>query len=64
MKVWPWNSMAHSRRLAAQEVDELCEEWQPEPLCGPLPAAQRDYEPPVISRWAATASAATAQVLR
>ena len=38
---------------ALQEVDELCAEWQPEPLAAPLPAAQRDYEPPVISRWAA-----------
>ena len=32
-------------------MDELCAEWQPEPLCGPLTEAQRKFEPPVISRW-------------
>ena len=36
--------------LSAQEVDELCEEWQPEPLCPPVTEAERAYEPPLISR--------------
>ena len=33
-----------------QEIDDLCEEWQPEPLHKPLPNSQALPEPPVISR--------------
>ena len=35
---------------AWQEIDTLCEEWQPEPLHKPLPNSQALPEPPVISR--------------
>ena len=35
---------------ARQEIDDLCEEWQPEPLHKPLPNSQALPEPPVISR--------------
>ena len=40
--------LAHRGCPAVQEIDELCDEWQPEPLAGPLPAAQSNFEPPVI----------------
>ena len=33
-----------------QEIDELCEDWQPEPLFSQLTEAQKAYEPPVVSR--------------
>ena len=33
-----------------QEIDELCEDWQPEPLFSHLTEAQKAYEPPVVSR--------------
>ena len=33
-----------------QEVDELCAEWQPEPLEGPvLPMGRTHLQPPVLS---------------
>lgn len=32
-----------------QEVDELCEEWEPEPLYPSLPPELRDWKEPVIS---------------
>ncbi len=48
---WGLASEAQLRwQMFLQEMDELCAEWQPEPLCGPLTDAQRNYEPPVISR--------------
>ena len=39
---------------ARQEIDDLCEEWQPEPLHKPLPNSQALPEPPVISRCCCT----------
>ena len=36
-----------------QEIDELCDDWQPEPLFSQLTEAQQSYEPPVVSRCAA-----------
>lgn len=35
--------------ILPQEVQELCEEWQPEPLAGPIMAARADATPPVVS---------------
>ncbi len=35
-----------------QEIDDLCEEWQPEPVHMALPNSQALPEPPVISRQA------------
>jgi serine palmitoyltransferase len=36
--------------LTAKEIDELCEEWQPEPLAGPLTEFQRHWvTEPVVS---------------
>jgi 7-keto-8-aminopelargonate synthetase-like enzyme len=32
-----------------QEIDALCEEWRPEPLVPPLPAANRLSAPPVLA---------------
>lgn len=32
-----------------QEVDTLCEEWEPEPLGKPLTAVRAGYVPPVIT---------------
>jgi hypothetical protein len=32
-----------------QEVDELCEEWEPEPLAPPLTDAQRAWREPIVS---------------
>ncbi|RMZ53755.1 hypothetical protein APUTEX25_003894 [Auxenochlorella protothecoides] len=37
------------RPLSKEEVDELCEEWQPEPLVGKLTAAQAARPPHVIT---------------
>ncbi|BDA47055.1 Serine palmitoyltransferase 1 [Coccomyxa sp. Obi] len=42
-------SAKQEKPLTEKEMDELCAEWQPEPLCGPLTDAQKNYEPPVIS---------------
>ncbi|EIE21834.1 PLP-dependent transferase, partial [Coccomyxa subellipsoidea C-169] len=42
-------SAKQEKPLTEKEMDELCAEWQPEPLCGLLTEAQRSYEPPVIS---------------
>ncbi|KAK9918935.1 hypothetical protein WJX75_008173 [Coccomyxa subellipsoidea] len=42
-------SAKQEKPLTEKEMDELCAEWQPEPLCGPLTEAQRKFEPPVIS---------------
>ena len=35
--------------MKPQEIEDLCDEWQPEPLGRPLTAAQEAYEPVVIS---------------
>lgn len=35
--------------LTEKEIDELCEDWVPEPLSKPLPDHVRVWEPPVIS---------------
>lgn len=32
-----------------QEVDELCAEWEPEPLAPPLSEAQQNWREPVVS---------------
>ena len=37
-----------------QEVEELCAEWEPEPLCPPLTAAQAAWREPVISSQVGT----------
>jgi hypothetical protein len=37
-----------------QEIDDLCEEWQPEPLHTPLLNGKAPTEPPVISRCSTT----------
>lgn len=34
----------------SQEVDELCDEWVPEPLIPPI-TEEMKYEPPVLERW-------------
>ena len=39
-------------RTGSQEVQELCDEWQPEPLHGPLTKFQQLLQVPVISRSA------------
>ena len=41
---------------SVQEIDELCDDWQPEPLYSHLTEAQKAYEPPVVSRCAAQQS--------
>lgn len=40
------------RGCMLQEIDDLCEEWQPEPLHMALPNSQALPEPPIISRRA------------
>jgi hypothetical protein len=35
--------------LVLQEIEELCEEWEPEPLAPPLPEALRNWREPVLS---------------
>ncbi|CAK0785184.1 hypothetical protein CVIRNUC_008390 [Coccomyxa viridis] len=35
--------------LTEREIDELCDDWQPEPLFSHLTEAQKAYEPPVVS---------------
>ncbi|KAI3430742.1 hypothetical protein D9Q98_009154 [Chlorella vulgaris] len=35
--------------LTPKEVDELCEEWEPEPLAPPLTDAQRAWREPIVS---------------
>lgn len=37
-----------------QEIDELCEEWEPEPLYPPVSAAQAAWKEPVISSQTGT----------
>lgn len=37
-----------------QEIDELCDEWEPEPLYPPVSAAQAAWKEPVISSQAGT----------
>lgn len=41
-------------RLTEKEVQELCEEWEPEPLYPSLPPEQRDWKEPVISSQVGT----------
>ena len=51
----PWllpKSPSVLRVCHAQEIDDLCEEWTPEPLWQPLTEQQKTYEPPIISRRA------------
>ena len=43
-------SFLKSFNWCLQEIDELCEDWQPEPLFSHLTEAQKAYEPPVVSR--------------
>ena len=43
-------SVLKSFKWCLQEIDELCEDWQPEPLFSHLTEAQKAYEPPVVSR--------------
>ena len=50
------------RSTCVQEIDELCEDWQPEPLFSHLTEAQKAYEPPVVSRCAAGKSLASLYV--
>ncbi|KAK9840652.1 hypothetical protein WJX81_007034 [Elliptochloris bilobata] len=45
----PHRSRKQEMPLSEQEIDDLCEEWQPEPLHKPLPNSQALPEPPVIS---------------
>lgn len=37
-----------------QEIDALCEEWQPAPLVPDISDEDQRPDPPVISRWAST----------
>ena len=46
-----------------QEIDELCDDWQPEPLYSHLTEAQKAYEPPVVSRCAAQQTSAVPSLL-
>ena len=50
------------RSTCVQEIDELCEDWQPEPLFSHLTEASKAYEPPVVSRCAAGKSLASLYV--
>ena len=43
-------SVLKRSKWCLQEIDELCEDWQPEPLFSHLTEAQKAYEPPVVSR--------------
>lgn len=36
--------------LCEQEIDQLCEEWTPEPLHPPI-TEEMEKEPPVLERW-------------
>lgn len=38
-----------------QEIDELCDEWVPEPLIPPITDDMR-HEPPVLERWSVKTS--------
>ncbi|PRW20998.1 long chain base biosynthesis 1-like [Chlorella sorokiniana] len=40
--------------LTEREIDELCDEWEPEPLYPPVSAAQTGWKEPVISSQAGT----------
>lgn len=48
----PFTPLPHSTCL--QEIDELCEEWEPEPLYPALPPEQAAWKEPVISKQAGT----------
>ena len=36
--------------LCEQEIDQLCQEWTPEPLHPPI-TEEMEKEPPVLERW-------------
>ncbi|KAK9807535.1 hypothetical protein WJX72_001902 [[Myrmecia] bisecta] len=42
-------SSKEAEPLTEKEIDQLCEEWEPEPLYRPPTSTEADYEPPVIS---------------
>lgn len=35
--------------LTEEEIDALCEEWQPEPLVPPMSDAQLAFKPPILA---------------
>ena len=37
-----------------QEIDQLCDEWEPEPLFETIKPTKVEYEAPVISRYRVT----------
>ena len=41
-------------RCPWQEIDELCDEWEPEPLYPPVSAKQAAWKEPVISSQTGT----------
>lgn len=43
-------SVIECSSVYTQEIDELCDEWVPEPLIPPITEDMK-HEPPVLERW-------------